>query len=100
MGNTKQTDDMADDDEKPQHTEQIRNPYRISKYPITNAQFEAFVEDEGYTGRWRAAGQPAGWQGKGERLAPDKYGGVYRLAQSPGRSGVLVRGARVLQLAG
>ena len=53
MGNTKQTDEMAYDDEAPQHAEQIREPYRISKYPITNAQFDAFVQDGGYTGKWR-----------------------------------------------
>jgi len=83
MGNTKQTDDMAYDDEVPQYTEQIRAPYRISKYPITNAQFAAFVQDGGYTDRWRQCWTQAGWQWKGDRRGPDKYGGVYDLPNHP-----------------
>ena len=83
MGSTKQTDDMAIDDEEPQHTEQIREPYRISKYPITNAQFDAFVRDGGYTARWRTCWTAFGWQWKGDRFAPDNYGGVYDLPNHP-----------------
>jgi formylglycine-generating enzyme required for sulfatase activity len=83
MGNTKQTDDLAYADEAPQHTAQIREPYRISKYPITNAQFDAFVQDGGYTDRWRACWTPAGWEWKGDRNEPDKHGGVYDLLNHP-----------------
>ena len=83
MGNTQQTDDMAYVDEAPQHTEQIRDPYRISKYPITNAQFDAFVRDGGYTAKWRSCWTQAGWQWKGSQIEPDKYGGVYDLPNHP-----------------
>lgn len=83
MGNTEQTDDMAYNDEMPQHKEQIREPYRISRYPITNAQFDAFVQDEGYTARWRRCWTDAGWRWKAATVEPDKYGGVYDLPNHP-----------------
>ena len=64
MGNTKQTDDMAFDSEAPQHEEQIREPYRIGKYPITNAQFTAFATDGGYQQRkyWQHAERAGYWR--------------------------------------
>jgi formylglycine-generating enzyme required for sulfatase activity len=83
MGNTKQTDDMMYNDEAPQHTEKIRVPFRISQYPITNAQFDAFVQDDGYTDRWRHCWTQAGWQWKSDRRGLDKYGGVYDLPNHP-----------------
>ena len=100
MGNTKQTDDMAYDDEAPQHSEQIREPYRISKYPITNTQFDAFVQDGGYTVKWRRCWSAAGWEWKGDRDAPAKQGGVFDLPNHPAVNGHLVRGAGVLHLVG
>ncbi|GAK52603.1 hypothetical protein U14_03855 [Candidatus Moduliflexus flocculans] len=36
------------DDEKPRHRVTFREPFQISRYPITNAQYEAFVNDKGY----------------------------------------------------
>ena len=57
--------------------------YRISKYPITNAQYAAFVQDGGYTERWRRCWTEAGWQWKGRASGPDKYGGVYDLPNHP-----------------
>ncbi|MBI3876478.1 MAG: SUMF1/EgtB/PvdO family nonheme iron enzyme, partial [Verrucomicrobia bacterium] len=42
----------SDADEKPQH--RVKLPaYRIGKYPVTNAQYRRFVEDKGYTEKWR-----------------------------------------------
>ena len=56
-------------------------PFRIARYPVTNAQFEAFIEDSGYRDdRWWAdAGEPnptpedvergvSGWRMARERL--------------------------------
>jgi formylglycine-generating enzyme required for sulfatase activity len=83
MGSTKQTDDMASDFEAPQHTEHIQDPYRVSKYPITNAQFEAFVQDGGYTTKWHHCWTADGWQWKGERNRPAMYGGVFDLPNHP-----------------
>ncbi len=71
MGNTKETDPEARNNEQPQHTVDIRYPYRISRYPVTNAQYEAFVKDGGYTEKWRACWTDAGWAWKGEREGPN-----------------------------
>jgi|GEM_PF-2349948 len=65
-------DELADDDEKPQH-ELTLDTYWIGKTEVTNAQFRPFVEGDGYTNRdyWTDAGwrwreeeeitQPAFW---------------------------------------
>jgi formylglycine-generating enzyme required for sulfatase activity len=46
MGSDQRRDPEAFDDEKPQH--QVRLPrYFIARYPVTVAQFRAFVEDRG-----------------------------------------------------
>lgn len=63
MGNTKETDSMAHDWEMPQHIVYLAE-FAISKYPITNAQYQAFVDDFGYTERWRNCWTAAGWQWK------------------------------------
>ncbi len=48
MGSDKNKDSQAYDDELPQH--QVTLPdYEISRYPVTHAQFQAFVADGGYT---------------------------------------------------
>jgi formylglycine-generating enzyme required for sulfatase activity/3',5'-cyclic AMP phosphodiesterase CpdA len=69
--------------ETPQHEEKsITQPYLISRYPVTNAQFQAFVDDpEGYpNNRWWTQ---AGRQWRGKRTGPEKYGGVYDLPNHP-----------------
>jgi len=43
-------DPHAYDDEKPQH-EVLLPSYYITRYPITNAQFQSFVQDGGYSER-------------------------------------------------
>jgi hypothetical protein len=54
-----------------QHSEtSIKEPYRISIYPITNAQYDAFVADEGYAARWEHCWTAAGRQWKGDRTGP------------------------------
>lgn len=76
--------DEGADDEKPQFAcTLIREPYRIARYPVTNRQFAAFVEDGGYTRQWRHCWTAAGWAWKGERSGPEKEGGVFDLANHP-----------------
>lgn len=68
--------------ETPQH--QINLPaFRVGKYPVTNAQYTAFVQDGGYTERWRECWMQEGWRWKRERSGPDTYGGVFDLPNHP-----------------
>jgi formylglycine-generating enzyme required for sulfatase activity len=57
----------------------------MAKYPITNAQYAAFVSDGGYTERWRACWTPDGrsWKEQEGRTGPQFYGGVHDLANNP-----------------
>jgi len=68
--------------ETPQHTVELP-AFHIAQYPVTNAQFDAFVQDGGYTEPWRHCWTRGGWQWKNGRNAPDKYGGVYDLPNHP-----------------
>jgi formylglycine-generating enzyme required for sulfatase activity len=81
MGSDKAQDPDAYDDESPQHEQPMLYDYRISRYPVTNAQFAAFVQDGGYANRgyWTEAG----WQDKGDRAEPETYGGVFDLPNHP-----------------
>jgi len=80
MGSDKAKDSQAYDDELPQHEVNLEG-YRIGKYPVTNAQYTAFVAAGGYGERryWTEAG----WQWKEDRTEPDSYGGVFDLPNHP-----------------
>jgi formylglycine-generating enzyme required for sulfatase activity len=68
--------------ETPQH--QVKLPaFRISRYPVTHTQYAAFVQDAGYTERWRQCWTREGWAWKKDRVAPDTYGGVFDLPNHP-----------------
>ncbi|MBN1580446.1 MAG: SUMF1/EgtB/PvdO family nonheme iron enzyme [Anaerolineae bacterium] len=75
-------DGVAAGDEKPQREVDVA-AFMIARYPVTNAQYAAFVDDGGYTDRWRRCWTDAGWQWKGERTGPDTWGGVYDLPNHP-----------------
>jgi formylglycine-generating enzyme required for sulfatase activity len=80
MGSDKRRDSQAYDDELPQH--KVTLPaYCISKYPVTNGQYAAFVAADGY--RERRCWTEAGWQWKGDRTGPETYGGVFDLPNHP-----------------
>lgn len=85
MGNSQETDEMAWDVEAPPHLEHIPADYRISKYPITNAQYEAFVQDGGYTERWRHCWTEAGWNWRSDEghHEPNHYGEAFGLPNHP-----------------
>jgi len=79
MGSDKKRDHLAYENELPQHEEKsITQPYFISRYPVSNAQFEAFVDaPDGYrNNRWWTQ---AGLQWRSQRTGPEKYGGVFDL---------------------
>ncbi|MBE2233803.1 MAG: SUMF1/EgtB/PvdO family nonheme iron enzyme, partial [Anaerolinea sp.] len=83
MGNTEQTDREAYADEMPQHRPSL-GAFAISKYCVTNAQFDVFVQDGGYSDRhWRSCWTEAGLRWKRDRRGPEKYGGVFDLANHP-----------------
>ena len=50
-------DDEGEDNAKPQHLVEIGYPYKISRYPITNAQYQHFVDAGGYANAayWKEA---------------------------------------------
>jgi formylglycine-generating enzyme required for sulfatase activity len=57
-------DEKADEDERPLHQVDIPYNYWISQYPVSNAQFTAFVADKGYQGAefWPEAIADEFWQ--------------------------------------
>ena len=57
--------------------------FKIARYPITRAQFFAFVQDGGYTEQWRKCWTEAGWQWKANRSEPSRYGGAFDLPNHP-----------------
>jgi len=93
MGGT-DDDSMAYGDEKPQHrNERITEGYLISRYPVTNAQFAAFVRAEGYAERkywveaerariWAEA-KVKGWAEDEPRAVPYEFGDPFNLPNHP-----------------
>jgi formylglycine-generating enzyme required for sulfatase activity len=82
MGSTDE-DERAWDDEKPQHTYEIEQPYVISRYPVTNAQYAAFVQADGYAERryWTESGWS--WRERYDVTGPKEYGTPYNLPNHP-----------------
>jgi len=83
MGSDNARDPDAYDDESPQHEQPMPYAYRISKYPITNAQFAAFVQNGGYANPdyWTEAGWQ--WREGSDVTKPETYGGVFDLLNHP-----------------
>jgi len=80
MGSDKRRDELAQDNEPPQHTVDLPD-YSVAKYPVTNAQYAVFVAKGGYSERryWIEAG----WRWKGKRSGPATWGGVFDLPNHP-----------------
>jgi formylglycine-generating enzyme required for sulfatase activity len=84
MGNTKETDSTAYDDEMPQFEYNIKHTYFMSRYPITNAQFNLFVDDPaGYTNEqwYTEAGKQ--WRKESKQDRPPKQGDAFDLSNHP-----------------
>ncbi|MCL4299464.1 MAG: SUMF1/EgtB/PvdO family nonheme iron enzyme [Anaerolineae bacterium] len=91
-GSNKKADPMAYDDELPQQTINV-SAFKISRYPITNAQYTAFVEAGGYKLKsyWREAHQAGYWQegqfkgllDKEARSQPYDFGTPFNLPNHP-----------------
>ncbi len=82
MGSKKDDKDSSDD-EYPQFEYNIPNNYFMSRYPITNAQFDLFVRDGGYTQDtwWTKTGLE--WRKQNNSKDRNKYGGAYDLLNHP-----------------
>jgi formylglycine-generating enzyme required for sulfatase activity len=63
--------------------------FRIARFPVTNAQYETFVSDGGYTSRWRRCWTSEGWKWKDERRRP-MDGGASEESRLPNHPRVMV----------
>jgi formylglycine-generating enzyme required for sulfatase activity len=84
MGSDEKHDRMARYDETPQFTcNLINQPYRISRYPVTVAQYGAFVEAGGY--RTQRYWTEAGWRWRSQKKidGPRSLGGVFETPNHP-----------------
>ena len=73
---------MAEHTESPQIQIEMHE-FEISRYPVSNAQFEAFTRDGGYTEKWRNCWTIAGWAWKSDRSAPGVLSGDHAIGNHP-----------------
>lgn len=84
MGSSKKNDKEAYDDEEPQFEYNIEHNYFMSRYPVTNAQFNLFLDDpNGYSNEawFTEAGKE--WKKKAKQDKPPKEGGAFDLPNHP-----------------
>jgi formylglycine-generating enzyme required for sulfatase activity len=67
---SKDNDEDAFDDEKPQHTLHIPYDYLMARFPVTNALFRAFVKQTSY--KTKAESDGFGWVWNGEKREKTK----------------------------
>lgn len=83
MGSKNNSEAVFGGNETPQHRPTLP-AFEISKYCVTNVQFDAFVQDGGYTDqRWRNCWTKDGLLWKKDRTGPEKYGRAFDLANHP-----------------
>jgi len=84
MGSARGTESMSFEEEMPEFGVTLPG-YLISKYPITNAQYQAFVDEGGYSDKWQACWTTTGWEWRVENHmnAPIHYGSVSDLPNHP-----------------
>jgi formylglycine-generating enzyme required for sulfatase activity len=69
--------------DNPQFTHRLQHPFRIAVYPVTVAQYELFIKDNGYTreGLWTKAGWQ--WRKQEQRSLPDDYESTFQTPNHP-----------------
>ncbi|MCP4694065.1 MAG: SUMF1/EgtB/PvdO family nonheme iron enzyme, partial [Desulfobacterales bacterium] len=77
-----ESDKSADGDEKPQHTVTLPE-FKIGKYPVTQGQFEAFIQAGGYEERQYWLDDGWAWKIEEEWTGPDQYGIPFDLPNHP-----------------
>lgn len=82
MGSDPKKDPEAYTSEQPQHEVHV-SAFAISRYPITNAQYQAFVEDNGYIEKAYWTDEGWEWKEKERINYPRKYGGLFDLLNHP-----------------
>jgi len=81
MGSDETFDKDSSKDERPRHRVTFREPFQISRFPITNAQYEAFIEAGGYA--TEAYWTTEGWAWKKGRTDRYRPGGAFDLPNHP-----------------
>ena len=63
----------------------IRQPYRLSRYPITVAQYEVFINEGGYEPRGEGFWTKAGWQWREAQkiVGPETYEAAFQTPNHP-----------------
>jgi formylglycine-generating enzyme required for sulfatase activity len=76
-------DKQASEREKPQHEQVIPHAYQISRYPVTNGQYNAFIQAGGYEQDryWTESGWT--WREKEDVLGPREFGQPFGLSNHP-----------------
>ena len=83
MGSDKAADGRAYGDEEPQHEQPMPEAYAIGKYPVTVGQYGRFVEDGGYTEKWRNCWTNAGWRQRERKNGQHRAIGMIRSGRYP-----------------
>ena len=88
-----ESDEMCDDCERPANWFNIPFGYWIGKYPVTNSQYNVFVNESGYQNEqwWELAKSAGFWRGgefiggydKQLRTAPSNFGESFNLPNHP-----------------
>ncbi|MBE2202268.1 MAG: SUMF1/EgtB/PvdO family nonheme iron enzyme, partial [Anaerolinea sp.] len=67
------------------HIVTIPEPFGIGRYPVTNAQYQMFIDDGGYTEKWRKCWTADGWRWRagGNRTGPYEWGTQFAGANQP-----------------
>ncbi len=67
------------------HAVTIQEPYAIGRCPVTNAQFQMFVDDGGYTEQWQRCWPEDGWRWREDnrRTGPRDWGKQFSGANQP-----------------
>ncbi len=63
----------------------VSSPYFMSRYSVTNAQYQTFIADGGYTEHWRDCWTDGGWEWRQNKSAtePRWAGGEFDLPNHP-----------------
>ncbi len=84
MGSNKKDDKDAFDDEEPQFEYDIKHDYYLSRYPVTNAQFDLFLNDPaGYANDHWFTDAGKKWRKDAKQAEPPKQGGAFDLPNHP-----------------